>query len=59
MKIYDCPLECPCDDVRVCMECDYYSFQAEKLEKAKKKCYNGSNKDKDEVSPNQSYQKTF
>lgn len=53
--LIDCPIECPCDNISICIECDYYQFKKQKLEKEQKKCYNMTNGNSDKVTPNQSY----
>ena len=52
--IYECPIGCSCNDITVCVECDFYGYVAAAIAERAEKCYNNTNEDKDKLSPNQS-----
>ena len=52
--IFECPIGCLCDDITICVECDFYGYVASAIAERAEKCHNSSNKDLDEIAPNQS-----
>lgn len=54
--MFDCPITCPCNDISVCVNCEYlylvefrdllereHAENVKKLENDREKCYNNNN----------------
>lgn len=52
--IYEFPIGYSCNDITVCVECDFYGYVAAAIAERAEKCYNNTNEKRDKLSPNQS-----